>query len=105
MSLIGDDHRLSQILQNLVSNAFKYTHAGKVMINVGLEGVDHDQASLRITVEDTGAGIPPHKLAHIFDVYEQMDARCDARTGSGLGLSICKHLVKCRGAWSLSRAC
>jgi hypothetical protein len=82
---------------NLVSNAIKYTQAGKVLINVGLEGVDHDQASLRITVEDTGVGIPAHKLEHIFDVYEQVEARRDAGTGTGLGLSIFKHLVEMQG--------
>jgi len=97
LSLLGDDHRLNQILQNLVSNAIKYTHAGKVLINVELEGVDHDQASLRITVEDTGVGIPPHKLEYIFDVYEQVEVRRDAGTGTGLGLSIFKHLVEMQG--------
>jgi PAS domain S-box-containing protein len=89
----GDSARLRQVLVNLVSNAVKFTDAGKVELRVGLgpEGVE-------IVVEDTGRGIPAKHLHSIFDSFSQGDAATSRRYGgTGLGLSIARELVMLMG--------
>ena len=81
----GDRDRLKQILLNLVSNALKFTPEGG-RVTLGLTLVDE---WVRITVSDTGAGIPPEELPRIFDRFYRVDkARSRALGGAGLGLSI-----------------
>lgn len=95
--LLGDEARLSQILQNLISNAIKYTEVGRVGIRVEAKDVNPDRTLLHFTVQDSGLGIQRDKLANIFDAYRQVDARRDALKGSGLGLAIFKNLVESQG--------
>lgn len=96
-SLVGDEARLSQILQNLISNAIKYTELGYVKIQVATEKMENRAILLKFSVTDTGVGIPRGKLAHIFDAYQQVDARRDSFKGSGMGLAIFKSLVELQG--------
>ena len=90
----GDPNRLQQIIWNLLSNAIKFTpKGGKVQIL--LEQVN---SHIEISVADTGVGIRPEFLAHVFERFRQADASV-ARThgGLGLGLSIVKQLVELHG--------
>jgi len=92
--ILGDAHRLQQIVSNLVNNAIKYTDVGgHVLVKLEREG---DTA--RLSVQDTGAGIPPEMLSRIFERFEQGDSS-SRRTygGLGLGLTIARHLAELHG--------
>jgi len=94
----GDPHRLRQIIVNLVGNAIKFTPQGEVVVEVQLAGEDADSVTLHFAVTDTGIGIPPEKLAMIFDPFEQVDSSTTRRYGgTGLGLSISKRLAEIHG--------
>ncbi len=90
----GDPERLQQILWNVLSNAVKFTKRdGKVELR--LEQVN---SHIEITVSDTGAGISPEFLPHVFGRFRQADAGMDrAAGGLGLGLAITRHLVELQG--------
>ena len=96
---IGDPGRIRQILTNLVGNAVKFTEAGHVMIRVtGMQASEGAEADIRVTIEDTGIGIPPDKLDHIFGEFNQADdAQSRKFEGSGLGLAISRKLVRLMG--------
>jgi signal transduction histidine kinase/DNA-binding NarL/FixJ family response regulator len=90
----GDELRVKQILNNLLSNAFKYTEMGQVKLTISCKFED-DQAWLAMTVVDTGRGIKPSDIDRIFGIYNQADKISQrAIEGTGLGLSICKDLVE-----------
>ncbi|MDR2304768.1 MAG: response regulator [Treponema sp.] len=92
--LYGDEVRVKQILNNLLSNAFKYTDSGEVRLLVGWER-QGDDAQLVFTVEDTGRGIKPADLEKLFSEYTQFDTTANRQIeGTGLGLSITKGLVE-----------
>lgn len=94
-NVVGDEHRLRQILTNLVSNAVKFTPRGSVMLSVGSASTSNGENRLWIKVKDTGVGIPPERLDDIFNPYEQAAASTSVLFGgTGLGLSISKHLVE-----------
>ena len=89
-TLIGDRHTIEQVVTNLLSNAFKFTEAGRVELL--LDKVNG--SNWTITVRDTGIGIPPHALEFIFDPFRQLDGTSQrAYSGSGLGLAIVRELV------------
>ena len=89
----GDPVRLNQILSNLVNNALKFTEQGYVKVSVEWTGVPREPL-LKFTVSDTGIGIPPDKLATVFESFSQADQSTTRRFGgTGLGLAICKRLV------------
>ncbi|EKD60686.1 MAG: hypothetical protein ACD_54C00613G0002 [uncultured bacterium] len=92
---VGDPGRLRQILTNLIGNAVKFTDKGHVLIRVvGLEG-DAGKQQLHITVEDTGIGIAPEHLAHIFGEFNQVESQSNRKfEGTGLGLAITKRLIE-----------
>jgi PAS domain S-box-containing protein len=93
--LIGDPHRLGQILMNLVSNAIKFTPAGKIAVSVRRESIEASGVTLLFSVRDTGIGIPPEKHCVIFDPFTQADGSTTRKYGgTGLGLSIAAGLVK-----------
>ncbi len=96
---IGDPGRIRQILTNLVGNAVKFTEAGHVMIRVtGVQAGEGAEADIRIAIEDTGIGIPPDKLDHIFGEFNQADdAQSRKFEGTGLGLAISRKLVRLMG--------
>lgn len=97
-ALKGDPTRLMQILLNLLSNAIKFTDSGFVRIAVEQFTEDAQSASLAFTVSDSGIGIPPEKLAVIFDSFSQVSDSTTRRFGgTGLGLAITKKLVEMQG--------
>ena len=105
--LYGDELRFRQILNNLLSNAFKYTHEGLVWLKIhgvpcedGGPSVETGKKKIRLvcTVEDTGIGMRPEDMEKVFSTYNQADTRSTRRIeGIGLGLSICKNLVDLMG--------
>ena len=96
--LIGDPHRLSQVLTNLLSNAIKFTEKGSIEVRVELQEKRSDKMCLSFTIADTGIGIPGHSLDHIFDSFSQAAADTSRRYGgTGLGLTICKQLLHLQG--------
>ena len=105
--VIGDPHRLRQVLVNLVGNAVKFTPTGEVVVQVAADpdpvappddSPAGPQVALRFTVTDTGIGIPTSKLSAIFEPFEQADGGT-TRTygGTGLGLTISSELVRLMG--------
>ena len=92
--LCGDDNRLRQILNNLISNAIKFTPEGYVSIWVECEASEHQRVVLKVTVADTGIGIPEDKINDLFTPFEQVETSITREySGTGLGLGICKHLI------------
>ena len=97
--LIGDPVRLSQILNNLVSNAIKFTLHGQVELKVQLLDESNSKAKLRLTVQDTGIGIAKGNIDKIFDRFTQVhDQSHNTLSGTGLGLSISKKLLQLVGS-------
>ncbi|HEU4366930.1 MAG TPA: GAF domain-containing protein [Methylomirabilota bacterium] len=92
--VLGDPLRLGQIAANLVANAVKFTPAGgRVCVRLAREG-----GEAVVTVADTGIGIPPELLAHVFDRFRQADSTITRRYGGlGLGLAIVRHLAELHG--------
>lgn len=96
--LLGDPLRLQQVLTNLVGNAIKFTREGSVRLEVSLAEKTESEAWLRLTVQDTGIGIPAEKLDLIFESFEQVDGEDYAgQRGTGLGLSIARQMVEQQG--------
>ncbi len=96
--LIGDPGRIRQIIINLAGNAIKFTKEGRVVINVSHLEISENNVKLKISIEDTGIGIPADKLEHIFDKFSQADASTTRKFGgTGLGLAISKQLVELMG--------
>jgi len=95
--LVLDAQRLRQILMNLISNAIKHTEKGQILVEaIAKRGSAEDQADLEFVVTDTGSGISPADLAHIFDPFFQAANR-HKKTGTGLGLSISKNFAELMG--------
>jgi signal transduction histidine kinase/DNA-binding response OmpR family regulator/CHASE3 domain sensor protein len=89
-----DAQRLAQILKNLLSNAFKFTHEGEVTLRVETR----PNGSIAFSVSDTGIGIPPDQQDLIFDVFRQADGSTHRKFGgTGLGLSISRQLARMLG--------
>lgn len=88
-----DGRRIRQVLTNLLSNGIKFTQQGSVTLRVKRE-----DASVVFSVEDTGIGIPPQEIAHLFEAFERTsNARAGNIEGTGLGLPISQHLVRAHG--------
>ncbi|MCL2247705.1 MAG: response regulator [Oscillospiraceae bacterium] len=95
--MFGDDLRVKQIFVNLLSNAFKYTPAGTVTFSLECERKG-DECHIIASVSDTGPGMRPEALAHIFEDYYQADAQANRKiAGTGLGLSIARRLARMMG--------
>jgi CheY-like chemotaxis protein/two-component sensor histidine kinase len=110
--LFGDDLRIRQILNNLLSNAFKYTREGEVSLRIDCgivppadkaqiradDGKVYPETELYLTISDTGIGIKPEDMGKLFSNYNQVDTRSNRTIeGTGLGLSITKQLVEMMG--------
>jgi PAS domain S-box-containing protein len=95
--LCGDELRVKQVLNNILSNAFKYTKAGTVTLRVRWEKKEQD-ALMLFAVSDTGQGIKKEDIGKLFSEYSQLDTRANRKIeGTGLGLSITKRLVEMMG--------
>lgn len=95
--VLGDPMRLRQVLMNLVGNAIKFTDTGEVVVSL-THAEEGGLRRLNLSVRDSGIGIPPDRLPHIFDVFAQVDDSTTRRFGgSGLGLSIVRELVDLMG--------
>ena len=102
VTLVGDSHRLSQILNNLIGNAIKFTSTGGVTLRVSSATtelpVDDGAIALHFEVEDTGIGIPEAQRAAVFEPFKQADESTTRKYGgTGLGLSISTRLVEGMG--------
>ncbi len=96
--LVGDRHRLRQIIVNLLGNAIKFTEDGEVVLDITLVERNASHAVIRVEVRDTGIGIPESKRQQIFQDFEQADASTTRQYGgTGLGLAISKRLVELMG--------
>ena len=102
-SIVSDEQRLGQILKNLLSNAFKFTNQGGVVLAIGSPGEEASFSSdtlrtaedvISFTVTDTGVGIPDDKLSAIFEAFQQADGTTSRKYGgTGLGLSISREIA------------
>jgi len=98
VKLRGDPNRLRQIINNLVGNAIKFTHAGEVIVRIHLVSQSSDTAMLRFEVKDTGIGIPQNRQDTLFDHFTQVDTSHTRQYGgTGLGLAISRQLSKMMG--------
>jgi signal transduction histidine kinase/DNA-binding response OmpR family regulator len=98
--ILGDPFRLKQLLLNLVGNAIKFTKEGSVTLKSERILQPDGNILLKISVSDTGIGIAEDKLSLIFDYFSQADTSSTRKYGgSGLGLSICKHLVEMQNGY------
>ncbi|WP_297768136.1 response regulator [uncultured Roseovarius sp.] len=96
---VGDPGRIRQIMTNLLGNAVKFTESGHVLVRVtGIPCNEDGTASIHVTVEDTGIGIPVGKIEHIFGEFNQVeDERNRKFEGTGLGLAISQKLIRLMG--------
>lgn len=91
----GDANRIRQIINNLISNAIKFTASGHVEVRVEMLGETGQAQQLKFSVTDTGIGIPPDQLNRLFQPFTQAEASTTRRFGgTGLGLSICRRLAQ-----------
>jgi len=95
----ADQDRLHQVLYNLLTNSLRYTpEGGKVRLTVRVLGEGSGKESILVQVADTGVGIPPTDLPHIFNHFYRADeSRARASGGTGIGLAIVKQLVEAHG--------
>ncbi|MCC9662138.1 response regulator [Pseudoalteromonas sp. MB41] len=90
-----DPLRLTQILNNLISNAIKFTDKGYIKVIVSSERISEDTHNLKVNVQDTGIGIAPSTQGQLFDAFQQASTAISEKFGgTGLGLSICKQLCQ-----------
>lgn len=97
-NFIGDPNKIQQILNNLLSNALKFTEFGQIEIIANLKKEISDIAIIEFEVRDSGIGIAPENLSKLFDSFSQVDGSITRRFGgTGLGLTITKQLVELMG--------
>jgi signal transduction histidine kinase len=93
--LMGDAMRLSQVLNNLIGNAIKFTHTGKVIIRLDRDMLTENTVNIKFAVTDTGIGISPESFNIVFDPFMQdQQVINNDYGGTGLGLAITKRLVE-----------
>ncbi len=97
-TVLMDEHRVRQVLINLVGNAIKFTAKGQVTLRLHARRAGPEQCALRLDVEDTGIGIPDDQIGTIFGAFDQVAGQSSAEYGgTGLGLAISKRLVELMG--------
>jgi len=96
LTLFGDELRIKQILNNLLSNAFKYTESGKVSLSIAREPADRNsKITLVFRIKDTGQGMSREQLDKLFDEYTRFNLEANRTTeGAGLGMNITRRLVE-----------
>ncbi len=96
--LVGDPNRLSQILNNLISNAIKFTEKGDIDISVIKLSETNDEVELKFIVSDTGIGISPEDINRLFQSFSQIENSFTKEYGgTGLGLAISRNLIELMG--------
>jgi len=96
--LLGDPHRLRQVLMNLLGNAIKFTAGGEIELAVTVASAEAAEVTLAFAVRDTGIGIPADKQQIVFEAFRQADGSTTRKYGgTGLGLAICWRLVEMMG--------
>jgi len=96
--LLGDIHRLNQIITNLIGNAIKFTPQGKVQLEITQVSESNDAQDIRFSVVDTGIGIAAERQAAVFQAFAQEDNSTTRKYGgTGLGLSISRRIVEMMG--------
>jgi PAS domain S-box-containing protein len=100
--LCADAGRIRQVLVNLLSNAMKFTERGEVTVRAEVAVIDPDEPTergeLRLSVRDTGCGIPADRVHRLFEPFQQVDASTTRKYGgTGLGLAICRRLCERMG--------
>lgn len=97
-SYFGDKGRIEQVIQNLISNAFKFTLFGRVTVRIQVVTESRERAQLIVEVSDTGVGIPEQEIERVFDAFYQVDSSLQKRyNGAGLGLAICRQIIEVMG--------
>ncbi len=98
LDLMGDPTRLKQIFMNLIDNAIKFTERGEIGLRIHYDQRKDDRHILRLSVTDTGIGIPEDRRDQVFDSFTQADASTTRLYGgTGLGLSLCRAFVEAMG--------
>lgn len=98
VSVEGDPVRTAQVITNLVHNSIKFTNAGWVKLKIAVVDKTASEVTLRISVQDTGIGIPSEKLELIFERFTQVDSSVSRGfSGTGLGLAISKRILEMQG--------
>ena len=93
-NLFGDELRIKQVLNNILSNAFKYTDEGKIEFSIFAEDETDENVTIVFNISDTGQGMTRDQIAVIFDEYTRFNVEANRETvGTGLGMSITKRLV------------
>jgi CheY-like chemotaxis protein len=96
--VMGDPTRSSQVINNLVHNAVKFTKVGSVRVSITVDSADQDRITVTVKVEDTGIGIPAEKQGIIFDRFTQADSSTSrSYGGTGLGLAITRKILELQG--------
>lgn len=94
----GDPLRLRQVVVNLLNNAVKFTERGRISLRLEIKTDESERVTVEIAVSDTGVGIAPEAVDHVFEPFVQEDASSARKFGgTGLGLAICRHLVQLMG--------
>lgn len=97
--ILGDQLRINQILNNLISNAVKFTEKGSVIVSLQNQAINDKQVEILFSVSDTGIGIQAHQLTYIFDEFTQASNETTRNYGgTGLGLAITKRLIEIMGS-------
>jgi len=95
LHLFGDELRIKQVLNNLLSNAFKYTNEGDITLSFGAEKTTENTTTMIICVSDTGQGMTPEQVNKLFEEYTRFNMDANRTTvGTGLGMAITGNLVK-----------
>ncbi|KQP22871.1 response regulator [Pseudorhodoferax sp. Leaf267] len=105
-ALVGDPLRLGQVLVNLANNAVKFTDSGEISVRVRRHALGDERAELRFEVRDTGIGMTAEQCDKVFESFTQADSSTSRKYGgTGLGLTICRHLVTLMGGriWAESQ--
>jgi signal transduction histidine kinase len=96
LTVSGDALKLKQIMLNLLSNAIKYTDEGSVKVMVSIDSGNGQQSTMKVSIKDTGIGIPRKQQAQLFTRYYQANGT-HGKPGTGLGLYLCKQLIELQG--------
>ena len=103
--VVGDPTRIRQVLNNLISNALKFTQDGTVTVRIHAWDQEPDAVALTLEVIDTGPGLDAAQLARLFTPFDQIESGVAARHGgTGLGLSISRELARLMGGWLTARS-